>query len=129
MRELILTVLINRPIDVVFDFLIDPDHSPDWIESFKEEKAAPWPPRIGTMYRNANQAGEWSEYKVEAFKPPRHFGLASTSSNYHVEYFLSAPSPLTTRIGYHEWVDEGDLDEPFTIEPLERLRKILEAGN
>ena len=128
MRELILSVLISRPIDGVFEYLIDPNHSPDWIESFKEESAEPWPPRVGTTYRNSNYEGQWSEYLVEAFKPPRHFGLASVATTYHVEYLLSSPSPRATKLIYHEWVEEGELDDPFTIEPLDKLRKILEAA-
>jgi hypothetical protein len=127
MRELILSVLISRPIDSVFEYLIDPAHSPEWIDSFMEESAQPWPPRVGTIYRNLDQVGEWREYTVEAFKPPRHFGLASVATNYHVEYLLSSLGPLSTKLAYHEWVEDGELDDPFTIEPLDKLRKILES--
>jgi hypothetical protein len=128
MRQLILSILIDRRIDAVFDYLIDPNHSPEWVKEFKEEVASPWPPRVGTVYKNASHDGQWSEYQVEAFKPPRHFGLTNVSSKYHVEYMLSSPSPTATKLVYHEWVEEGELEEPFTIEPLERLRKILEAS-
>jgi Polyketide cyclase / dehydrase and lipid transport len=128
MRQLILSILIDCRIDQVFDYLIDPSHSPEWILDFKEESASPWPPRVGTVYEHVARDGRRSEYRVESFKPPRHFGLAAELSSYHVEYMLSAPTATTTKLVYHEWVADGELEEPFTIEPLERLRKILEAS-
>jgi len=127
MKQRVLSIEINRPCETVFNFLIDPDHSPDWIDSFKSETAAPWPPRVGTIYRNSNHQDEWTEYRVEAFKPPRHFGLVQMGGDYHAEYVLSSPTAESTLLKYHEWVEEGEIDKPFTIEPFEKLKAILEA--
>jgi hypothetical protein len=127
MKELTLSTQVNCRIDVVFDLLIDPAHSPDWIDSFKRETATPWPPRIGTRYRHTDWSGERSEYKVDAFKAPSLFGLVSKDGNYHVEYVLSSPSKTTTKINYHEWTDIGDLGADYMEEALAKFKKILET--
>ena len=128
MKQLILDIVINRPLEAVFDYVIDPSHSPDWIDSFKKEEAAPWPPRIGTLYRNCNHQGDWTEYRVEAFKPPRHFGIAQVGGDYHAEYLLSSPAPDTTKLIYHEWVTSGELADHFPSAALEKLKRNLEAA-
>jgi len=61
MTEAKLKITINRPAADVFDYVLDPAHSPDWIDSFAYEETNELPPRLGTIYRNRNQAGVWSE--------------------------------------------------------------------
>jgi uncharacterized protein YndB with AHSA1/START domain len=129
MKELTLSVLIKRPIDVVFDFLIDPNHSPDWIDSFKRETASPWPPRLGTRYRNTDLSGERHEYKVESFTPPSVFGLVSSDATYHVEYVLTSLAAKSTQLNYREWVVVNELGDPFTAEALGKLKAILESSH
>ncbi len=128
MTEQTLKIEINRELADVFDYVIDPDHSPDWIDSFKSETATPWPPRVGTIYRNSNHEDVWTEYSVEAFKPERHFCLAQVGGNYHAEYFFSTPYAGATKIVYHEWVTSGTLDDPVSIGTFIKLKKILEAA-
>ena len=127
MKQSILEITINRPQEAVFEYVIDPNHSPDWIDSFKQETATPWPPRIGTIYHNSNYQDQWSDYRVEAFKPPRHFGLALIGGDYHAEYLFSAPAPGSTLIKYHEWVERGELSEPVKLATFEKLKNILES--
>jgi hypothetical protein len=74
-----------------------------------------------------NHQDEASELVVDAFKPPRHFGLSEQDGAFHAEYILSAPDPETTQVAFHAWVTVGELDPEPQKEALEKLKNILEA--
>ena len=62
MRENKIAIKIKRPVSEVFDFTTNPRNTPKWIESIAEEKANELPIRVGTIYRNKNKDGIWTEY-------------------------------------------------------------------
>ena len=126
MTEAKLKIVINRSPADVFSYVLDPARSPDWIDSFAYEETNELPPRLGTIYRNRNQAGEWSEYRLEVFEPPRHFVLSSVGGSFHVAYTLTLQPGGATLLEYHEWVDDGSLDEPFGMAPFIKLKGLLE---
>lgn len=54
------------------------------------------------------------------------FVFHKLNSTYHVRYDF-VPTPTGgTHLTYYEWVDEGDLNDPFTQEILEKLKLIME---
>ena len=63
-----LVVKINKPSSEVFAFYIDPENTPLWVDSIIAEQTNEWPIKIGTVYRNQNKFGEWSEYTVTNLK-------------------------------------------------------------
>ncbi len=119
--------MIGAPAAKVFVFVTDPANTPKWIDFISQEKTNEWPPRLGTIYKNQNEAGEWRELEITEYVKNRMFVMSDHGSGYNVKYTLSAAGPNTTELEYYEWMDSGELDQPFTQEPLKKLKSILGA--
>lgn len=126
MKENKLTIQVNRPVEEVFAFTTDPKNTPSWIEHIVTEETNEWPIRLGSIYRNRAKNGQWSEYTVTALEENRLFELTSKNGNYHVRYTYKPIDSNATEMEYYEWVDEGELDAPFSAEVLEKLKEVLE---
>jgi len=124
-----LIVKINKPVHEVFSFTLDPANTPSWINSIVKEETNEKPTKVGTIYRNQNQNGKWSEYTVTAYEENKFFIFTSSDRNYSVKYSFITINDITTEVEYYEWVNQGDLEEPFTAEILNKLKLILESLN
>jgi len=52
--------------------------------------------------------------------------MTQKGGNYHVSYTLTPINTKTTEFEYYEWVDSGELQEPFTQDILEKLKQVIE---
>lgn len=59
------------------------------------------------------------------FEQDKMFVLSQVGGSYNVKYTFT-PVGDGTELEYYEWMDEGELTELFTNEPLEKLKAILE---
>ena len=125
MKKNKILIKIRKPANVVFEFTTNPINTPRWIKNIEVEETTEWPSKLGTTYRNKNMAGKWSEYIVTAFKQNKVFELTAKDNNYHVRYTYTEPQDGITEMEYFEWVDQGELDAPFTQGVLEELRSII----
>jgi len=127
MKESKLTIDINKPVAEVFAFAIDPNHSPKWIDSFAEEVTSTWPVALGTVYRNRGHSGGWNNYTVTAFEANMVFELTAEDGSYSVHYTFEEVGPNVTCLHYHERVTRGELDAPFEMATLEKLKALVEG--
>lgn len=123
-----LTVTINKSARNIFDFVLDPLYTPTWIDSVAYEEKNENTTKLGTIYKNKDSRGNWSVFKITAFKQDKMFVMSKKDSNYHVRYTLKPLSEGSCELEYFEWVEDGELEEPFTRDVLNRLKKVNEEG-
>ncbi len=122
------TIEIDKPIAEVFEFTINPDNTPKWIESIKEEKVNSSPITVGTEYSNTKNGSDWTIYTCTEFEKDRKFMLQQKNSLYHVEYIYEKISDTQTKLTYHEWMEnDAVLVEPFEMKILEKLKQVMEV--
>lgn len=127
MKDKRLVIQINKPVSEVFAFTTNPKNTPLWINSIIYEETNEWPVKKETIYRNKNKANKWSEYEVTDFEINKSFIFSQKGTNYHVRYTFTPTPNGGTELEYYEWVDAGEIAEPFTMEIMEKLKTILEA--
>jgi len=126
MRKNILNITINKPLEEVFEFTTNPKNTNLWISTIIEEQADPYPPRIGTIYKNRGTSSEWDYYQVVEFEKNKTFTLCDTDHNYFVKYSYKKITETKAMMEYCEWVEKGELKKPFTKDVLQQLKEIME---
>lgn len=126
MKDCKLIININKSAKEIFNFVLDPKNTPLWIDSIVKEEVNETPPRVGTVYRNVNMHGVWSEYHVTHYEENKVFEFVAADKNYHVRYTFTPLTDSSCELEYFEWVIIGELEAPFTIQILEKLKEIIE---
>ena len=127
MKDLKLTVKINKPAKEVFEFTTNPNNTPLWIDSIVKETADRDTPHIGTIYRNYNSEEKMNEYRVTRFEPYLIFQLDATHQDYKMRYTYTSISSTETELEYYEWSESGQLHSTFMQEILDKLKTVLET--
>lgn len=126
MKDKNLTITINRPVSEVFKFTTKPENTSKWIDSIVIEETNETPPKLGTIYRNKGQDSIWNEYEMTEFEKDKTFTLTRMNGDYHVRYTFKPIDENKCDFEYYEWVDEGELDDTFSQDVLEKLKYIIE---
>lgn len=128
MQENKITILINKPIETVFNFTVDPKNTHLWIPFISEEISSEYPPKIWTIYKNRRGEFNWNFYKVIELSQNKTFTLSDLNNNYHVRYSYRKIGFSQTELEYFEWVQEWALSELFSVDILETLKQIIESN-
>ena len=126
MKDNKITIRISKPLQEVFKFTTTPPNSTRWINDVVEEKTNEQPVKVGTIYKLKNKAGEYSVVYVIAIKVNELVEWVSKDQNYHCRYTFKPIDKNTTELEYYEWADKGNLEEPFTLKTLQKLKSLLE---
>ena len=129
MQENKITVIINKPIEGVFEFTTNPQNTHLWIPSIEEEIAEEYPPKMNTQYKNRGKDSDWDFYKVLEFEENKVFTLTNLDENYTVKYTYKKLNDNQTEMEYYEWMKEGELSNPFTKDILLKLKSVMESNN
>ena len=127
MKDNRLTIQINKPSAEVFAYYTNPKNTPLWWDAIVVEETSDWPIKMGTIYRSKSKAsGNWSELFVSDLKENEVFELTSKDGKYHVRYTNKPFGPDSMELEYYEWMDEGELEDPYTMEILGKLKTAIE---
>lgn len=129
MKDVRLAIVIDRPAHRVFDFALNPENTPKWIDGIVKEQTNESPTKLGTIYKNQDLNGNWNEYEITSYEPGSMFVMSKKDGNYHVKYTLKPLGDNQCELEYYEWVDSGDLDEPFTQEILQKFKDVIENNS
>lgn len=125
MNSVRLTITINRPAHDVFDFTINPENTPKWIDDIIKEQVNETPTKLGTVYKNQSQDGNWREFEITDYKFGASFAMSEKDSNMHVKYTFKSLNDKRCEVEYCVWVDSGDLNERFTQHNLQHILQKL----
>ncbi len=127
MRGNKIAVVINKPIDEVFEFTINSQNTHLWVPFISEETSSEYPPKIGTIYRSCRENGSWSEMKVVEFENNKKFVISNFDGNFFVKYEYRDLGEGRTELEYSDRMIDKDFDSPITIDVLEDLKKVIEG--
>lgn len=127
MKDNRLVIQINKPSTEVFAYYTNPKNTPLWWDAVAVEETSEWPIRLGTTYRSRGKDdNNWSEFTVTDLKDNEIFELTSKDGKYHVRYTHKPLDKNSMELEYYEWVDEGELEFPYTMEILGKLKTAIE---
>lgn len=119
-----LTVLINKPLTDVFAFSVTPPKAKLWVPGITNETTNEWPLKVGTVYTEHKADNTSFKIIVTDYKENEYIEWKTEDGNYHVRYTFTAIDSNTTQLDY---VETGDVSEPFTQEVLEKLKTAVES--
>ena len=126
MKENKLTIFINKPVKEVFEYSLESNNVPKWINSIKEEIPEERPVKLGTKLRNIGvDSQEWNKYEVIDFQPPRTFTLKRLNGDYFFKYTCTEKDN-GTEFEYFEWAEYGELDGLMEMSALDLLKELIE---
>jgi len=126
MKENTLTISIKKSVHEVFLWLLDPKNTPLWVSGVVKEERNDESTKLGTIYRNCGENGKWNEYEIIEFEEDKLFTFSLRGGNYACRYTFESPLLDETKLTYFEWVKSGDIEDPFTQDILEKLKRALE---
>jgi uncharacterized protein YndB with AHSA1/START domain len=94
------SVVVQRPAQSVFDFMVDPRNQVEWSPNFLSLDTPPdGPLGIGTRFRGTVKNFGAMELEYSTFEPPRRFAMATDHKLGHLTHsFAFVPMGADTRV-------------------------------
>lgn len=118
-----LTIKIYRPLAEVFAFCITPPKAKLWVPGIINEVTNEWLTKIGTVYTEYKKDNTSFNLIVTDYKENEYIEWKTEDGSYHVSYTFTPIDQTTTQL---EYIETGDVNEPFTQEVLEKLKEAIE---
>ena len=125
MKDVKQAITINCLAQEVFDFTINPENTPKWVGGVVTEQTNESPTKLGTIYKNQGHDGSWAEFEITAFEAGLMFELTKKDDNHHVKYTFKPFGDNQCELEYYVWVDNGDIDERFSRENIQKILQKL----
>jgi hypothetical protein len=119
-----LTVVINKSLADVFEFCITPPKAKLWVPGIVDETTNEWPAKVGTVYTEYKSDNTSFNIIVTNYKENEYIEWKTEDGNYHVRYIFKSINPNTTQL---EYIETGEISEPFTQQVLEKLKTVAES--
>jgi hypothetical protein len=117
-----LEITINKPIEEVFAFTLEPKNTPKWVEAVSEETVNTEQIGLGTIYST-----EYRELEVTDYDRDKFFELTNHKTSYVCSYTYKKINDDTAQIIYFEYMQDGsNLADPMKQKSFEKLRELLE---
>lgn len=97
------TIHVNRPVEQVFAFLIDPSNLRAWQSNLVETEQLTEPLQVGTRFREVRQMGpKQAEILAEitAYEPNKHFATRTLSKPQVTVSYSFEPKNTGTQLNY-----------------------------
>ncbi len=126
MKQNLLKVTIRKSLHAVFLFCITPPNSKYWIPGCVDERTNEFPIRKGTVYNMSFKDQSGMKIVVNDIEEDLFVEWISPDANYHCRYTFTSLKNNLTELQYREWVDNGNIADPFTPEILSGLKLVIE---
>lgn len=115
-------IIIAKPREEVFEFVLEPNNTPSWCSHIDEESVDTEQIGLGTRYTN-----NFGELEVTDYERNVYFELSEIGTEYQCSYSFHKIDDNITEIVYFEGMLDGTpLDEAMETENFDRLKEILE---
>ncbi|HEX7041797.1 MAG TPA: DUF3284 domain-containing protein [Patescibacteria group bacterium] len=121
-----LKIIINKPLAEVFEFCVTPPHAKLWVPNIINETTNQWPAKIGTVYTEYKNDNTSFNIIVTDYKENEYIEWKTEDGKYHVRYTFTPVNQNATQL---EYVENGEVTEPFTQEILEKLKQVIENAS
>ena len=133
------TIVIERPLHEVFDFVSDFENLPKWnYYVMNVDKLTEGPVEVGTVYHQTRKTDQ-QRFRVVEFEPNEATAIETLppEKKLHMRFYFTHAANGTELVG--EWQLESSLPGPFArlavskaksavAENLEKLKVLLETG-
>ena len=118
-------IIINFPIEEVYEFITNPKNTPKWMYFVAKEKTNEWPRKLGTIYYDEMIDGTKYKNRVIEYVENELFTIQDADGSYHDRYRLKKLGPNKTELEHTEWTTVGEIDFPSEIDDFKRIEDVM----
>lgn len=121
MNEVRQTIAIDCSANEAFDFTVDPNNTPKWVEGVVHEETNESPTKLGTVYKNQSTDGSWIELEITAFVPGSMFEMTKKGDSTHVRYTFKPVGDNQCELEYYVRVESGEVSDRFSESNIQKI--------